>query len=399
MHLTENFVRFLDRLLSRTRFLVASVVLLGLLLVGTSISSWQSRQQELAVTQAHGRATEFLNAANGVEIATLQMIRGERGYLLTGELEYLQPYDEGRRDLISDMSRLSSLIASEHGSAVGVSELKRHTSSYIEVLDHVVALARKGQRNAALEVLDSDRERAAILDIRSHLLELTSTEQRDLDALRTQWSDRLAMQRVFFYIVSVVGFLLVVLASLSMVVLRRVAERERAYLAELRRLAETDELTGLANRRELISALKRSLADAERTNRDLGFALIDIDHFKRVNDTYGHPAGDRVIRAVAEAAMTCVRAGDLVGRIGGEEFAIVLPGAGVAQSYAVCERVREKIDSLLIRLEDGTKITITVSVGLARRFDGDSVETIIERADAALYRAKHGGRDQVRLAA
>ena len=399
MPFSERNIRRLDTLHSRSALFLGSILVLGALLVGTSVISWQSRQQEWEIDSAYARTAEFLDAAHDVELATLQMIRGERGYLLTGRDDYLEPYTEGRTDIDDALQRLRALDRNDHGTLSNVATLDRKAQTYIELLDRVVGLARSGRRSEALAIVDSTHERRAIEDMRATLLAMTQVEQRDLESLRTGWRDKLASQRVFFYLVSAVGLFLLILASITAFTLRRMAARERVYRAELRILAQTDELTGLANRRETLSSLKRTLADAERTGRGVAFALLDIDHFKRVNDTYGHPVGDEVIRILADKAMASVRGGDLVGRIGGEEFAIVLPGADVAQAYAVCERLRERVHSTAIALEDGTELHITVSVGIARRFDGDSVESIIERADAALYQAKHGGRDQVRLAA
>ena len=399
MPFSERNIRRLDTLHSRSALFLGSILVLGALLVGTSVISWQSRQQEWEIDSAYARTAEFLDAAHDVELATLQMIRGERGYLLTGRDDYLEPYTEGRANIDDALQRLRALDRNDHGTLSNVATLDRKAQTYIELLDRVVGLARSGRRSEALAIVDSTHERRAIEDMRATLLAMTLVEQRDLESLRTGWRDKLASQRVFFYLVSAVGLFLLILASITAFTLRRMAARERVYRAELRILAQTDELTGLANRRETLSSLKRTLADAERTGRGVAFALLDIDHFKRVNDTYGHPVGDEVIRILADKAMASVRGGDLVGRIGGEEFAIVLPGADVAQAYAVCERLRERVHSTAIALEDGTELHITVSVGIARRFDGDSVESIIERADAALYQAKHGGRDQVRLAA
>ena len=399
MPFSERNIRRLDTLHSRSALFLGSILVLGALLVGTSVISWQSRQQEWEIDSAYARTAEFLDAAHDVELATLQMIRGERGYLLTGRDDYLEPYTEGRANIDDALQRLRALDRNDHGTLSNVATLDRKAQTYIELLDRVVGLARSGRRSEALAIVDSTHERRAIEDMRATLLAMTLVEQRDLESLRTGWRDKLASQRVFFYLVSAVGLFLLILASITAFTLRRMAARERVYRAELRILAQTDELTGLANRRETLSSLKRTLADAERTGRGVAFALLDIDHFKRVNDTYGHPVGDEVIRILADKAMASVRGGDLVGRIGGEEFAIVLPGADVAQAYAVCERLRERVHSTAIALEAGTELHMTVSVGIARRFDGDSVESIIERADAALYQAKHGGRDQVRLAA
>ena len=161
----------------------------------------------------------------------------------------------------------------------------------------------------------------------------------------------------------------------------------------------TDELTGLANRREALAAIDRMIAAARRYNRPLTLAILDIDRFKLVNDSHGHPAGDEVIRAVAEAAAKIMREHDLVGRLGGEEFIMAFPDCATSAAMAACERLREAIAQTPIILESGAALTVTISFGVARLSDSESRTTLIGRADQALYFAKKGGRNQVQLAA
>ena len=377
----------------------APLVVLGIMLTGTSVVSWQSQQHEQRLSRAYLETSAFLTATYGAEHATLQMIRGQRGYLLTGQPRYLVPYRDGRNEMDESLSRLLAFARAGHGNRAEVEQLGTQSAAFIAVQEEIIALARSGNRGAAMKIVLQDRGRAAIENIRTLLSSMRKVDGAQLAKIRAQGQTNQSRQRLFFYLVSLTGLALLGLTALSLSALRKVAARELVYREQLRRLAETDELTGLANRRELIGGLKRTLSDCDRTQRDLAFALLDIDHFKRVNDTFGHPAGDQVIRAVAEVAIACTRGGDLVGRIGGEEFGIILQDADVAQAYEVCERVRQRIQSAPIMLADGTAVEVTVSLGIARRFEGDSVETIIERADAALYQAKHSGRDQVRLAA
>jgi diguanylate cyclase (GGDEF)-like protein len=383
----------------RLWLLAAPLVLLGGLLAGTSVVAWQSQQQEERLSRAFAETSEYLTATHAVEHATLQMIRGQRGFLLTGKPRYLEPYREGLEEMDQTLAQLSGFARAGHGNPVDVERLAAQSAAFIRVQQEIVDLASNGNRDEALTIVLQDRGRAAIESIRSLLKTMRAADELRMATIRTDAQRNQLRQRLFFYLVSAVGLALLVLTAVSLLALRRVAASERLYREELRRLAQTDELTGIANRRELIAGLARALADSQRTDRELAFALLDIDHFKRVNDTYGHPAGDEVIRNVAHIALSCLRGGDMVGRLGGEEFGLVLLGASVTQAYEVCERVRRSIQSTPVKLADGSEVEITVSLGIARRFPGDSVETLIERADAALYQAKHSGRDQVRLAA
>ncbi len=171
----------------------------------------------------------------------------------------------------------------------------------------------------------------------------------------------------------------------------------REELGRLRQEATTDTLTGLANRRALDAALRESLEKAAAGQQDLSIALVDIDHFKRVNDSYGHLIGDRVLRLIANQLKACVKGRDLVARFGGEEFAVILPDTPARGAHAVAEAIRKTIEQSRIRRTDtGEHIgTVTVSLGVAQYRHGDGVEDLTRRCDEALYKAKRAGRNRV----
>ncbi len=170
-----------------------------------------------------------------------------------------------------------------------------------------------------------------------------------------------------------------------------VIERLRAELAEE---AVRDPLTGLHNRRHLDRALRADLASRPRTGR-LAVLVVDVDHFKTVNDRFGHAAGDRVLTAVADTLTGAVREGDTAARLGGEEFVLVLPGAGRAQALERAERVRRAVAAVRHPV-DGGGVGVTVSIGVAVcPADGTTAAALLEAADRALYTAKETGRDRV----
>jgi diguanylate cyclase (GGDEF)-like protein len=168
---------------------------------------------------------------------------------------------------------------------------------------------------------------------------------------------------------------------------------------ELRRLAATDALTGLANRREFMTRGAAEIIRTQRYNFDVCVMMIDIDHFKKVNDTWGHAAGDEAIRQVASIARNLCRAVDVVARIGGEEFAVLLLQTDMAGGLSLAERLREAVAGSALSLAGGQTVKVSVSVGLAKLApqDGD-LSHLLARADAALYEAKQLGRNCVRLA-
>lgn len=171
-----------------------------------------------------------------------------------------------------------------------------------------------------------------------------------------------------------------------------------AELGTLTRLAMVDGLTSLGNRRRLDGDLEVTIANAVAGDAPLGFAMIDVDHFKTFNDTHGHSAGDDVLRKVASTIAKCVRESDVVYRYGGEEFSMLLPGATPEEAAHVAERVRAAVEMEEFpgeEMQPGGKLT--VSVGVAT-LDSGSADDIRERADQALYRAKENGRNQVAYA-
>jgi diguanylate cyclase len=165
-------------------------------------------------------------------------------------------------------------------------------------------------------------------------------------------------------------------------------------LAELH--SNTDALTGLANRRSLEAFLRSAQIAAMETGDPLSILMIDIDHFKTFNDSFGHQVGDQVLRLVAKVLQENVRSGDLAARYGGEELMAVLPGAPLDRCVDVAERVRRRIsEARLTRRATGEEISsITVSIGVAQFRLGESAEALVERCDRALYQAKRSGRNR-----
>jgi len=186
----------------------------------------------------------------------------------------------------------------------------------------------------------------------------------------------------------------------------RTQVRNQRYAASLRNsvqqsmeLAIIDPLTGLHNRRFLDSNVGNLVKDAARRSRPLSLLVMDVDRFKLINDTHGHDCGDEVLRELAKRARQCLRAHDLLVRFGGEELVAVLPDTGHGGAQAVAERIRESVDGLPFAIAGGAKdIQVTVSLGVAvMRHVQESHSDLFKRADEALYRAKHEGRNRVVL--
>ena len=164
---------------------------------------------------------------------------------------------------------------------------------------------------------------------------------------------------------------------------------------ELRRLASTDCLTGAANRRQFMDLAQKEFSRCKRYGHHMAILMLDIDHFKSINDTHGHPVGDDVLKALVNCCAFCLRESDLVGRIGGEEFAILLVEAEPDGAQLVADRLRLKIADIQLPVV-GEHLKVTVSIGITNVCEVDeSLEIVLKRADDALYRAKNTGRDRV----
>lgn len=180
----------------------------------------------------------------------------------------------------------------------------------------------------------------------------------------------------------------------------RISDTFQGQLKELneslQELSSTDFLTGLSNRRAIMEAVAAEHGRALRSQEPLTLLLCDIDHFKAVNDTYGHAAGDEVLRALARAMRETLRRYDACGRWGGEEFLVVLPGTSAAGAQEAAEKLRRVASRLEVEAGD-TRIPVTLSVGVAQLEEGESLDSLLRRADAAMYEAKRAGRDRITL--
>jgi two-component system cell cycle response regulator len=180
---------------------------------------------------------------------------------------------------------------------------------------------------------------------------------------------------------------------------KRFAELNRRLLdmqAELRRQALTDSLTHIMNRRAVLGRLTEEIARAPRQGLPLSIGVLDIDHFKVINDTLGHAGGDAVLQAVVERGVKTLRAYDAIGRIGGEEFLLVMPGVGSRDTEIVLERLRRAVADKPVSTQ-GQEVTVTVSIGGAV-CQGETMDELLKLADDALYKAKNEGRNRVVLA-
>jgi diguanylate cyclase (GGDEF)-like protein/PAS domain S-box-containing protein len=176
--------------------------------------------------------------------------------------------------------------------------------------------------------------------------------------------------------------------------IRDITER-KATEAKLLELATTDSLTGLYNRRRFMELCEQEFSRSVRYSRSLAMFMLDIDHFKKVNDEYGHDAGDKVLRSLSEVSASALRGADILGRLGGEEFGVLLPETDAESAYEVAERLREAIANASISV-NGSSLKVTVSIGISILSpEMHSIDALLKGADVALYQAKQTGRNKV----
>ena len=173
--------------------------------------------------------------------------------------------------------------------------------------------------------------------------------------------------------------------------LMRDVTQEQRLLNELKRLSTTDALTDVYNRRHLDACLKQEMERARQTGQPISVIMLDVDHFKKFNDTYGHDQGDRVLKATGQVMKLAVRKYDIPCRYGGEEFTVILPATDVEGTLAVAERLRKDVEAMEV---DGLKVTVSLGVASFPEIAVDTPEALVMAADAALYRSKEAGRNR-----
>lgn len=308
------------------------------------------RNYELWYTYAAG----FNHALN----KTINDIIRQRGKISNAEV--LKIYDQF----------ISPARVGERIDEVG-DRLTREISSVAEMIDTSMANAAgySSSLGEARSALTGATEPGAIESIVKGLVDATRQTEETNRALETQLADSRS----------------------------QIAELQES-LEAIRYESLVDDLTTLANRKHFDQSLERMIVEAEHSDAPFSLLFTDIDHFKKFNDTFGHQTGDQVLRLVALAVKQNIKGHDVACRYGGEEFAVLLPRTGVAQSVVVAEHIREAVYSKeLVKRSTGENLgRITISIGVSEWRKGDTAASVMERADMALYAAKNGGRNQVR---
>ena len=376
-----------------------SLFALAAMLVAVVANAADAAARRRAAERAYVHTLDVLIATGELATAVNAALRGERGYLLTHDPRFLQPYEKARRDIPRMTDRLAALTRDNPRQRANLAALRVRMRSYLDLLALSVDLERSGRTAEARRIVRAGLGRSRIEGVLGVVADAEAEEHRLLRIRRAATDAANARADRYAVRLAALGALLLLVAGCAGFFSLRAHRRLQDASAELRRIATVDELTGLANRRAFMGALQTEIARARRGGEPLVLAILDIDHFKRVNDRHGHPAGDAVLAAAAAKMLGCIRAGDVVGRIGGEEFAILMPVTDLDGARLVCERLRAAIEARPVDVAGAIGVLVTVSTGIALLRYGERCDSLILRADAALYEAKTSGRNQVRLAA
>jgi diguanylate cyclase (GGDEF)-like protein len=372
-----------------------AVLLLAVMTVNAALAT--NARKNAQRWQTH--TLNVLLTAEKARSAVNKALRGERGYLLTSDAQFLTPLQQGRVEAPRATAELRRLTADNPVQLAQVVRLEQQLPPYLQLLDRAVSLTRAGQTDAAVAIVRSGAGRREIESLLV-ILDRIETEERRLLAERTNALEQTAqISEIADYALAALA--LVFLIGVGAAGYGASKARMRTIVAEaaLRRAATTDELTGLRNRRAFLAALEVEIARVKRSGGSMAVALIDLDHFKRINDRFGHQGGDEALRKFADVCTQAVRVADTLGRLGGEEFALLMPDTDQIQSGIAAERLREAIARRHFVLPSGALAPVTVSIGVAHYKAGETADQLLLRADEALYEAKHAGRNLTRLAA
>jgi diguanylate cyclase (GGDEF)-like protein len=293
-------------------------------------------------------------------------------------------FETAHRQLLIDSTQPSGSSTAEAFRAIyfgGEMPLDSEVAAYLRLARHIA------NEPAVAPAIDADLT-ALIAEARSPLLaRLDQVVQMHQEESEAQLSRLQLLQRLTMLVV------LITLATEALLIFRPMVRRIVRYARELKHLATTDALTGIFNRHHFVERSEAELVRARRSGRPAAMLMVDADHFKQINDTFGHAGGDAALRALAHALRDAVRPTDLLGRIGGEEFAILLPQTTCEGAVTLAERLRIAIVALAIEYA-GRRVPLTISIGVAGGEHAD-LTTLLRDADTALYLAKSAGRNRV----
>jgi diguanylate cyclase (GGDEF)-like protein len=344
------------------------------------------------VAHTHDVLTHLEAAAASVTEAETEL----RGFLLTDQESYLVPYSAGLTETRRRLAAVRKITADCPRQQARIDKLEPLLLNRVVLLEALLKIGHDQGFQAARRILAFDRGPEYLEEIRHGIQEMEHQEQEVLSSRFAQ-QESSSRRLQWMVVLSCAAALFLLCVSLA-VVLHDLSMVEAAFMKARYHVAH-DALTGLASRRSLMAKLDFAIADAACTGQPLSVCICDIDRFKSINDAHGHTAGDEILTSFGKLVRDGIREGDIAGRLGGDEFCIVLPDTGGDRAGQLMERLREHWERLEYRSPDGRACSVTASFGVVQYTGERSAQALLQTADKALYCAKGEGRNRIHLVA
>ena len=382
-----------------SRFLILSLIFLGYIVILAAVASISSiasnniQKLRLITQDLYEHPFAVSNASIDLKSSLFQV----RNYVLQvavirKDIEYAKVTKPKVEALYKTIKADLAVIKGNFlGDMNRVIELETKLDQWTEIHKKIFAAAQQGDFKSAeiLVISEGSPKFSEIEDLINYVVTFAQNKGRSFVVMADEDSNLIVFQTNALLI-----FLVIVVIVTAVIVIWRVIFLQN----ELTRLATTDYLTGIPNRRHFIELAERELKRSLRYGNHFVLAVVDLDLFKRINDTYGHHAGDVVLKEFGVICRMDLRDTDILGRIGGEEFAIMLPNISLSEAKDVIERIREDVENANVQISKNSAIRFTASFGLSESNANTlDLDTIIKFADEALYQAKQTGRNKVSI--
>ncbi len=365
-------------------------------LIGISTAVYQASTKLIDnarwVAHTHDVLTQLEATSAGITQAETEL----RGFLLTDQESYLAPYSAGLTETRRRLDAVRRVTAGSPRQQARIQKLEPLILHRLDLLDALLKIGHDQGFGAARRILTFDRGPEYLEEIRQGIQEMEHDEQETL-ASRFAQQDVSSRRLQWMVVLSCAAALFLLFVSLAVVV-KDLTTVEAAFRKAKYHVAH-DTLTGLASRHSLMAQLDFAIAQAAHTGQPLSLCICDIDKFKVINDTHGHAAGDEILAAFGKLVRGGIRNGDIAGRLGGDEFCIVLPNTGGDRAGPLMERLREQWERLEYHAPDGCPFSVTASFGVVQYSGERSAKALLHTADQALYCAKGEGRNRIHLVA
>jgi len=344
------------------------------------------------VAHTHDVLTELEATATGVAKAETEL----RGFLVTDQESYLAPYSAGLTETRHRLEAVRKITADSPLQQARIDKLEPLILHRIDLLDAFLKIGHDQGFPAARRILAFDQGPQYMEEIRQGIQDMEHAEQ-ELLASRFRQQESGSRRLKWMVVLSCAAGLFLLCVSLA-VVFHDLSAVEAAFRKARYHIAH-DTLTGLASRHSLMVQLDFAMAHAVHTGQPLSLCICDIDQFKAINDTHGHAAGDEILTSFGKLVRGAIRNGDIAGRLGGDEFCIVLPNTGGDRAGPLMERLRQGWERLEYHAPDGRAFSVTASFGVVQHTGERNAKALLHTADKALYCAKGEGRNRIHLVA